>query len=52
MFPLDASKSFDANDAAPFVDPSAAAFWIESVPAANESGEETLAEDTTPEPFA
>ena len=44
MLPDEASKSLAANEAAPLVEPSAAAFCMESVVPLNESGEETVVE--------
>ena len=39
MLPLDASKSAVVNEAAPLVEPSAAAFWIDATPAEYVSGD-------------
>ncbi len=48
MLPEEASKSAAAKDAAPFVEPSAAALVMESVLPENESGEETVVAWTAP----
>ena len=48
MTPLAASKSVAVKEAAPLVEPSAAASWMERVPAENESGLETVAAVATP----
>ena len=48
--PEDESKSLAVKEAAPFVEPSAAASWIDRVEPENESGEETVVFWTKPVP--